>query len=306
MDRWLRGSKLTSKVSSPPSSPPPYKRKIVEHEQAPSPTELATSPATVKSYREDGFAAEKPIDDERDFQTRAITRVVQRHLPAVLADVLPAALKQILPAMLPALFALPASFTSSYDSSSLDSDSSHAQPPQTSRKSLVQDLPPYNLRPSDLTPLGASLLPHVLAHVQPQLQKMHARSLARGVHRLHRDAALELEDEAEEYKAELAQVRDDGFEDLQQEAGYRLDEVREMGRNVAEEVREMGRDVAEEVGIEIESVVRARAEKALRDVRRAVNEAALQHEFTEVRRRGHRRVGKGGYRGLGDRMWAAA
>jgi hypothetical protein len=286
-------------VSSPPSSPPPYKRKIVEHEQAPSPTELATSPATVKSYREDGFAAEKPIDDERDFQTRAITRVVQRHLPAVLADVLPATLKQILPellpAMLPALFALPASFTSSYDSSSLDSDSSHAQPPQTSGKSLVQDLPPYNLRPSDLTPLGASLLPHVLAHVQPQLQKMHARSLARGVHRLHRDAALELEEEAEEYKAELAQVRDDGFEDLQHEAGYRLDEVREMGR-----------DVAEEVGIEIESVVRARAEKALRDVRRAVNEAALQQESSEVRRRGHRRVGKGGYRGLGDRMWAAA
>jgi hypothetical protein len=261
----------------------------------------------VKSHREDGFAAEKSIDDERDFQTRAITRVVQRHLPAVLADVLPAALKQILPellpAMLPALFALPASFTSSYDSSSLDSDSSHDQPPQTSRKSLVQDLPPYNLRPSDLTPLGASLLPHVLAHVQPQLQKMHARSLARGVHRLHRDAALELEEEAEEYKAELAQVRDDGFEDLQQEAGYRLDEVREMGRDVAEEV---GRDVAEEVGIEIESVVRARAEKALRDVRRAVNEAALQQESTGVRRRGHRRVGKGGYRGLGDRMGAAA
>jgi hypothetical protein len=253
----------------------------------------------VKSYCKDGYAAEKSIDDERDFQTRAITRVVQRHLPAVLADVLPAALKQVLPevlpAILPALFALPASFTASYDSSSLDSDSSHDRSPQTSVKFLVEDLPPYNLRPSDLTPLGASLLPHVLAHVQPQLQKMHARSLARGVHRLHRDAALKLEEEAEGYKTELAQVRDDGFEDLQQEAEYRLDKVREMGRYVAEEV-----------GIEVEDVVRARAERALRDVRRAVKEAALQQESREVRPRGHRRVGKGGYRGVQDRKWSAA
>ena len=286
-------------MSSPLLSPPPYKRRILDQEQAPSPTELATSPATVKSHGEDGYATDKLIDDEHDFQTRAITRVVQRHLPAVLADVLPVALKQVLPellpAILPALFALPASFSSFYDSSSFDSDSSHSQPTQTSRASSDQKLPPYNLRPSDLTPLGASLLPHILAHMQPQLQKMHARSLARGVHNWHRNATLELEDEAEDHKAALTQIRDDGVEHLQHEAGYRLDEVREAGR-----------DVAELVGMEVESVVWASAERAIRDVKRAVREAALQPKATEVRLRGHRRVGKGGYCGVGDRKGSFA
>jgi hypothetical protein len=153
-----------------------------------------------------------------------------------------------------------------------------------------QDPPPYNLRPSDLTPLGTILLPHILAHVQPQLQKMHARSLAHGVHSWQQTAVRELEEDVDDYKAELTQIRDDGVDHLLHEAGYKLDDLRQVGR-----------DVAEEVGIEVESVVWARAERALRDVRRAVTEAALQQGPSEVRPKGHRRVGKGGYRGVGER-----
>lgn len=276
-------------------SPPPYKRKIVDPEYAPSPTEVATSPAIVKSIEDEyrrGRDTDKSIDDEHDFQTRAISLVVQRHLPAVLADILPTALRQtlpeLLPALLPSLLALPASFTTSYDSSSFDGSTSQPSSPPES-----QSLPPYNLRPSDLTPLGASLLPHLLAHLTPQLGKMHSRSLARGVYHWQKTAALELHEDAEDHKAVLAQIRDDGVGELHREAGYALDQVREQGR-----------EVAEDVGDEVEQEIRRRVETAVRDARRAIQNGVRETERrggSDLHRRRGRRVGKGGFRGIGDR-----
>ncbi|KAF3029577.1 hypothetical protein E8E12_000230 [Didymella heteroderae] len=84
-------------VSSSTSSPPPTKRAILEDSNAPSPTEVASSPPEYA----------KP-DSEADFQTQAIRHVVDRELPTLL----PAALT----AVLPSVFAAPGPHTNSFDS----------------------------------------------------------------------------------------------------------------------------------------------------------------------------------------------
>lgn len=388
-------------VSSPLPSPPPYKRKAVEPEHAPSPTEVATSPVTVKSNNDDhdfqartiasvvqchlpavladlraqiaitkqtpqigggecilcgcvekhlpeciyGLSGEKAAETDEvmheggcvaelmkrclpdliaeqlpatfkhtlsheaeekdakrpkgnlhDLRTRAIVSVMQLHLPAALAIALPAALKEalpnvlpeVLPPLLPALFALTPSFTSSYDSSSFDDGS--PSPPTHSPND-------YSLRPRDLTPLGAALLPHLLAHLQPQLKKMHARSMARGVHFWQKTAFFDLEETAEGYKSELSRLRDDGVEELQREARVALDGVREEAGGVAEVIEE-------EVCERVEDEIRRKGNAAVRDVRRAIQAATQLAEWqggVEARRRGGRRVGKGGYRGVDHR-----
>ncbi|KAF3031227.1 hypothetical protein E8E12_001118 [Didymella heteroderae] len=254
----------------------------------------------------------KPQNDEHGPRSRAIFRIMQLHMPAALADALPTALKRILPdvlpdvlstmlpnilpavlpgilpAILPALFALPTSFTSSYDSSSFDDSPS---PPSQG------PLNDYNLRLRDLTDLGAALLPHLLKHLQPQLSKMHARSMARGVHYWQKSAFLDLEETAEGYKGELSRLRDDGVEELHREARHALDGVREEAGGVAE-------DVEDEVCERVEDEIRRRGNAAVRDVRRAIQAAmqeAEQQGGGDARARGGRRVGKGGYRGVGYR-----
>ncbi|KAJ4364851.1 hypothetical protein N0V95_000600 [Ascochyta clinopodiicola] len=262
--------KRSRQVSSPPSSPqssplpPPYKRIVADQEQAPSPTERATSPA-----------ADKTKDhDEDDFQTLAITNVVLRHLPAAVVQVLPAVLKEVLPTLLPALFALPVSFASSFDSID-SSQSTSAQHPH---------VPPAH----PLTPLGESLLPHMIAHISPQLSKLHNASIKKWSD----SAALEFEEMADDYKAELTQIAEDGVAQLTCEVGYKLDEVRDDGRHVAELVSQ-----------ELEDVVRASAEREIARVRREIVAAAAIWPSTsaKARPRGCRRVGQGGYRGLGSR-----
>lgn len=253
-----------------------------------------------------------PRDSAHDPRSRAIFRVMQLHTPAVLADALPAALHRtlpdilsnllpqimsnvlptilpdILPSILPALFALPPSFTSSYDSSSFEG--SPSPPPQSASDT-------YSLRPRDLTDLGAALLPHLLAHLQPQLAKMHARSMARGVHYWQKTAFLDLEETAEGYKGELGRLRDEGVEEVRREAERALEGVREEAGGVAE-------DVEDQVCERVEEEIRRRGEKAVGDVRRAIRAAARETEQLsggEARRRGSRRGGKGGYRGVGCR-----
>ncbi|KAF2626971.1 hypothetical protein BU25DRAFT_491874 [Macroventuria anomochaeta] len=212
--------KRLRRVSSSTSPSPPHKRKVLDESrpqtQVPSSTECTTSPPT---YAND--------EDEHDFQSKAISRVVKRHLPAVLKQVLP----KFLPTLLPTLFAIPASFSSSPD----DSDSQASQSPE-------------------LTPLGLSLIPHLVAHIQPQLQKMHTRALSHEERR-RESAALRFEEDFEFHKAELMQIRDDGVDDLQREAMYALDEARERGR-----------DVAEELGEDIEAALRDRGKRALNAV----------------------------------------
>ncbi|KAF3045755.1 hypothetical protein E8E11_000424 [Didymella keratinophila] len=367
------------RLSSPLPSPPPYKRQVVEPEHAPSPTEIATSPVTVKSddandiqaraiaavvqrhlpavladlrtrhakqspgvargpcvfcgrvdkhvpgcmFQEDetdagcvaelmerclpdllaeqlpatlmqtaeGKCGEQTVGevgesvedemrsqlrhDENDPRSRTIYRMVQLHMPAALADALPAALKRTLPSVLPdvlppilrnalpailpdnlstilpALFALPASFTSSYDSSSFDSSSTTSPPPQP-------PLHDYTLRPTDLTALGATLLPHLLTHLRPQLSKMHARSMARGVHYWQRTAFLELEETAEGYKGELARLTDECAEEVR-------DEARDVVEGLRGEVEVAAAEVQDEVCERVEEEVRRRGDVAVRE-----------------------------------------
>lgn len=258
-------------------------------------------------------------DKRHDSQSRSIFRLVQLHMPAALADALPAALKRtlpavlpdiipamladvlptilpdILPSILPSLFALPTSFTSSYDSSSFDDTPS---PPPKGLSPPAQDhLTSYNLRPHDLTALGATLLPHLVTHLRPQLAKMHARSLARGVHYWQKTAFLDLEETVEAYKGELSRLRDNGVEELHREARCAVDGVREEAGGVAEEVEA-------EVCERVEDQIRRRGDKVVGDVRRAI-QAAMQDTEQPVRgaarRRGCRRTGKGGCRGVGQR-----
>lgn len=156
-----------------------------------------------------------------------------------------------------------------------------------------QSLPQPHLSAHDLTPLGASLLPHILAHLAPQLSKLHNASIRKWTDR----TAQELEETVDDYTAHLTAVTDEGVAQLAREVGYQLDEVRQVGV-----------DVAENVGEEVEDVIRARGERAVREVRRAIQSAVDQRGEDEVRcvrsgRRGRaaRQLGKGGYRGVGCR-----
>ena len=161
-------------VSNSTSPSPPNKRKVLDElpppTQAASPTECASSPPTYANN-----------ENEHDFQSKAISCVVRRHLPAALRQVL----AELLAELLPTLFALP-SFFSSSPASSNSSNASHASDPE-------------------LTPLGLSLIPHLVAHIQPQLQKMHKRALSHGARR-REEAALEFAKDFEFHKAELMQI----------------------------------------------------------------------------------------------------
>jgi hypothetical protein len=172
--------------------------------------------------------------------------------------------------------------------------------------------------PYVLTALGAAIVPHMVAHLQPQLQSVHAQALSSIRH--HREqAALEFEDNVDEMRAELRDIADQGVEDLVREAGYSLDKVRAEGE-----------DTAIEVGDELDRKLTSRGEEAVRatltrlmslkkcgleevvrqEVARqeAKREFATQQFVVKFDRRGvaesmrsARRRGKGGYRGLGER-----
>ncbi|KAJ4985465.1 hypothetical protein SVAN01_09030 [Stagonosporopsis vannaccii] len=260
-------------VSASPSPPP--KRKVLGKAQSPgqaaSPTDCASSPPA--------YADE---EDEQDFQSQAIGRAVKRHLPAILKRVLPEILPEILPT-LPTLLTLPSTFTS-FDSS---------------RTSQVPEL----------TPIGASFVPHILAHIQPQLLKLHTQALSSAFHR-QEEAALEFEEDFEFHKAELMQIRDDGIDDLQREATDALHLAKEKGTDWAEELAEQVEDA---VRTKLGSVSAGTLRQAKLD------RLAAQKLWSEenLRRRGDvhrlncariswtRQRGKGGYRGLGDR-WRKA
>lgn len=258
-------------VSVSPSPPP--KRKLLGEAQSPiqvaSPTECASSPPAYVNKEE-----------EQDFQSQAISRMVKRHLPVILRQVLPDILPGVITRALPEIFALPSAFTMSPDSSQV------SQAPS-------------------LTPIGACLVPHILAHIQPQLLKMHAQALSDAFRR-REEAALEFEEDFEFHKAELMQIREDGIEDLQREATDALHLAKEKGT-----------DWAEEFADEVDDAVRARLETLRARTLRQLKEdrLALQNMWGEqltgrdgnglrarpARRTWVRHGGKGGCRGLGDR-----
>ncbi|KAH6642235.1 hypothetical protein C7974DRAFT_420546 [Boeremia exigua] len=216
------------RVSDLPSTPPPYKRRTTDRQSEPdailddvankaqSPTEIATLACK---------------------QRKAISAVVQRHLPALVDRLVQPAMDEHLTARLPTLFALPPTFSPSLS----DSDGSQSpQDPSASAAALPvhrYNSTPLGARPPhNLTPLGLSLLPHLLAHLSPQLEKLLASALHGSLTYQANAASTELSETADDYLCELRQVCDDGVEELQKQAAYVLDDVREKGGDAEDEL----------------------------------------------------------------------
>ncbi|KAJ4989585.1 hypothetical protein SVAN01_04962 [Stagonosporopsis vannaccii] len=324
----VEAPKQGRKASGSPSSPPPYKRRIADEQPSPdadsvnaankvqSPTELAT---------------------ETDFQTSAISAVVQKHLPSLVDKLLQSAVDERLTAHLPLLFALPPTFSSWLSSSSDASQSpQHLSTSAAALPPATQAATPLGVRPPhDLTPLGLSLLPHLLAHLSPQLEKLHASALAHSLTDQAKAAALDISESAADYVSDLQQVRDEGVQELQRQAGYVLDDVRERGEDAREELVADaserlwadGERVVESVG----TTVRERGEKVLADVTAILERKVKQvggcgctyksaccmynhaggarsagATASTTSRAVAARSGKGGYHNLGQRWKAAA
>jgi hypothetical protein len=213
-------------------------------------------------------------DSEVDFQTEAIRQVVVRELPAALA------------AALPAIFAAPNPHMNSFDSD----DSTFPE--------------------MQLTAAGAAFIPHLLAHLQPQIQDMLDRALSR-TRTQRENAELAFEEDVDNKKMELHEITERGQMDLERAVAHRTDELRHQ-------LRDDGDDIA----IDIEDQVRKAADDVvdtvmsrLRDIdRQALGrlvewELALQLGRSDIqiesRPRGARR-GKGGCRALGRRKRTSA
>lgn len=290
----------TRPVSSPPTTPPPYKRQLVDPALAGSPTEVATSPPSPRS---------ELSTSETDFQTRAITAVVQRLLPDILKQLLPEVLPEVLSGvlpktlsgLLPSLFALPPSFTShasDTSSSSSSSEKRRASPashtPQTSQTypQALASIPPHRT----LTPLANTLLPHLVAHLTPQLSKLHNASTKKWIDR----AALEFQEDAEQHRLELQELVEEGVGELVTQSGYALDEVRAQLHDVAVQAADI-------VGDDVRDEVEKYGQEAAKKVRWEIDVIRKAAEERTKIQRAERRTGKGkgGYRGVGCRRGGA-
>lgn len=233
----------------------------------------------------------------------------------MVGTLLPSTLDERLSALLPTLFALPASFSSEL-SDSQSSQSSDPSPPNPSHPlpastaALLHDLTHLH----HLTPLGLSLLPHLLAHLAPQLSKLHSTALSRHINYAASTHALELEESAQDLIAEIQQVGDEGVSELQRQAGYVLDEVREKGRDVGVEVAEGLEDGLWKAGERVFGDVVRRLENSVeKQVKwsgscecRCSCPCAASGAARLRGRMGSGRTGKGGYCNLGDRWKIAA
>lgn len=264
---------------------------------------MATSPPSPRS---------ELSTSETDFQTRAITAVVQRLLPGILKQLLPEVLPEVLSGvlpktlsgLLPSLFALPPSFTShasdtsSSSSSSSSSEKRRASPashtPQTSLTypQALASIPPQRT----LTPLANTLLPHLVAHLTPQLSKLHNASTKKWIER----AALELQEDAEHHTLELQELVKEGVGELVTQSGYALDQVRAQLHDVAVQAADI-------VGDHVRDEVDKYGQEAAKKVRWEIDAIRKAAEETTKIQRAERRTarGKGGYRGVGCRRGGA-
>lgn len=287
-------NKRAKRVSSPPSTPPPYKRQLLDPAYAGSPTEVATSPLSPRPTLSTA---------ETDFQTQAITAVVQRLLPSILRQLLPEVLPDILPSLLASLFALPPSFTSHASDTSKSSFSSSSseqrraspasytfQTPRTYPEALASISPQRTL-----TPLAATLLPHLIAHLTPQLSKLHNASTKKWI----AHAALEYNEDAEQHRLELQQLVEEGVGELVTQSGYALDEVRAQLHDVAVQAADL-------VGDYVRDEVEKHGQGAAKKVRWEIDATRKAADIATKIKRAERRTGrgKGGYRGVGCRRGA--
>jgi ribosomal protein S13 len=144
---------------------------------------------------------------------------VERHLPS--------ALEKLLPDLLPKLFTTPS--------------------------------PSFDSQPTPLTPLAQLLLPHLAAHLQPELQTLHADALASG-QELRESADAELLDAVEEHKADLRLIKDDGVDTLQRAVTDAFETARVEGQEWAEE---LGDTTFEVVSGRLDGLSEKRLERAL-------------------------------------------
>lgn len=158
-------------------------------------------------------------DSEADFQTQAIRHVVDRELPAIL----PAALA----AVLPSVFAAPDPHINSFDS-----DASTFPKMQ-------------------LTAAGAALIPHLLAHLQPQMQDIQDRALSR-TRTQRENAELEFEEDVDNKKAELHDITERGTMELERAVAHTTDQVR---HDLSDECENIVTDVSDQVRRAVDDVV---------------------------------------------------
>jgi hypothetical protein len=202
----------------------------------------------------------------------------------------------MLPGLLPALFALPPPFTShasdtSESSSSPSSEKRRASPtpqPAPTYHQALASIPPQRT----LTPLATALLPHLIAHLTPQLSKLHNASTKKWI----AHAALEYHEDAEQHRLELQQLVDEGVGELVTQSGYALDDVRAQLKDVAVQAADVVGDCVRE---EVERV----GQEAARKVRWEIEAARMAVGVGGRVERAERRVGrgKGGFRGVGCR-----
>jgi len=249
-------------VSGSVSPSPPAKRAILDDPNAPSPTEVASSPPEYV----------KP-DSEADFQTQAIRHVVVRELPAVVAAVLPA--------ILPAIFAAPDPHMNSFDSDA----------------STFPEI--------QLTPAGAVFVPHLLAHLQPQIQDMLNRALSH-TRTQRENAELAFEEDVDEKKLELHEITENGKMELERALAHNTDhfrhQLRDDGDDIAVDIEDQVRRAADDV---VDNVMRR-----LKDVDRQALGRLVEWELARRLGRPDIRIGrcprgarrrKGGCRALGRR-----
>ncbi|KAH6613077.1 hypothetical protein C7974DRAFT_428796 [Boeremia exigua] len=150
---------------------------------------------------------------EADYQTLAIRRVVLRELPAILASTLPA--------VLPTIFAVPDS-----DINCFASDAS-------------------TFSKLELTAAGAAFVPHLVAHLQPQIQDLMERAMSRTGEQ--REAAmLEFEEHIDDLRLGLVTVKEDG----EMEMMRMIDEKTE---GLQQDLEDEGNDIAFRFSAEVSS-----------------------------------------------------
>lgn len=161
-----------------------------------------------------------------------------------------------------------------------------------------------------LTATGAALIPHLLAHLQPQMQDIQDRALSR-TRRQRENAELAFEEDVDDKKMELHEITDTGKMDLERAAAHRLDDfrhaLRDDGDDIVTEVNDQVRLAADDV---VEGTMRRLREMNRQAIGRLVEwEIARQSGRPDdrfercPRESGLRgvRKGKGGCRAVGRR-----
>ncbi|KAJ8115220.1 hypothetical protein OPT61_g3084 [Boeremia exigua] len=209
--------------SNPPPSPPTYKRRAADKEQEKeqeqtqvrSPSPLCGSSPTERDSSPTEWTTSAVSEDSQLFNIALQEHAVEDQLPAVVERLLPKVLEQLLanhvPFHLQKLLVVPSALSST--------------PPGSSTSNGSQ-----------LTALGATFVPHLAAHLRPQLRKLQADALAEGATDRLSTGALEIEEALANAQGDLVVARDEVLKEIEDTAGKALADARERALNFCDEV----------------------------------------------------------------------